>query len=833
MSPATRTALLRDLALRLDKSSLTVADECLRFRFEEAPDLLALMASGGELLYDEVLALVRSTLAGETSIEDAATRVDSYGLRSLMRLTAGLQASGELGAGDYREAADIAQVARLLVNESRPFSAVATRVEGQTNLASGRFDYVARMLEEFELNSDTAWMLGTELAHPANGAPDADASTWLTRFNRRFEEFGLAPIALRPGDGTPFDRVTADVPDDRVMVDGPLVTVIMSTYCPDQSLRTAVESLIRQTWRNLEILVIDDCSPPEYDALLAEVAALDPRVSVSRMPVNGGTYVIRNVGISRARGEFVTFQDSDDWAHPERIARQLGPLLDDDKIVVTHCRCVRVFPDLSTLNVGMNSFRRCAPSTLFRKGVVVAALGGYDETRKEADNEFYERLQVVFGESANLDLPDVLVLYQLTRDSLSRDEYRFAWQHGTRASYIEARRFWHRRIAAGRESARLELDGRRRIPAPSRVLTGRDAEPQTCDVLWMSDWRDGLARYDGQVGLVRATADAGLSTLVAHATTVRNAHRDRVNLRDELLQLQAEGTSRIVVWSDPTHARLAVVTDPELLNLTRPPDRVGITADRVIVAAPHPPRAPDGGWLTYAPTVVEANALRMFGTRVEWLPASSSIAAALRDDGAQNVLDPALLIVAPDVRERSYAGPRGHDVLVVGTCALDPRRRDRPNVAALRSRLPTSGAHDVRVLDSRMCALQERHPRSMPLSWLALEERLRDVGFQHQLDVFAPVPTRTSGPSVPWAAVTALAEGAVVVAGPELEPFFGDAALYAAPGEVEATLRPLAADPRLLDAQRARGYAFCRDRASGRALVDLIGTLVPGREDSR
>jgi hypothetical protein len=825
-------ALLRDLALRLDKSSLTIADECLRFRFEESEDLVALMASDGQLTFDEVLGLVRAVLAGERTAEEAAEVLDPYALSSLVRLTAGLHASGQLMAGEFDDAADLAQVARMIRGDVR-FSGTAARIEGQVNLAAGRFEHVARMLAEDELNDDTEWMLSTELAHPANGAPGASHDDWLRLFNRRFQEFDLLPIAVADGDGAPFDRVVVDVPADRMIDDGPLVTVIMSTYCPDESFRTAVASLLRQTWRNLQILVIDDCSPPESDAVLAEVTGLDPRIEFVRMPVNGGTYRIRNEGIRRSRGEFITFQDSDDWAHPERIERQLAPLLADDSLVSTHSRCARVFPNLSTLNVGMNSFRRCAPSTFFRKDVVIEALGGYDETRKEADNEFYERLKVVFGDDANLDLPDVLVLYHLSPGSLSRDEYRFAWQHGARAAYIQARRYWHRQIAAGRESPRLVPGGERRIHAPSRVLTGKDADPVTCDVLWISDWRAGLPRYDGQIGLVDATLSAGYSTLAAHATAIRHANRDRVELRDDILALQAAGATRLVVWSEPTHARLAIVTDPELLNLTRQPADVSIRADRLIVAAPHPPEAPDGKWLAYCPAAVEAAARRMFGTAVDWLPASASIADGLRRLGAHNVLDPAHLLVTPEVRERPYRGARGGDSLIVGTCGLDPRRRDRPNIKALQARLPTSNDHDVRILDGRMCARQKENPRSMPLSWVAVDGITDDAGFQHQLDVFANIPTRTWGPFVPWTAVTALADGAVLVADPELEPFLGDAAVYAAAGEAEAALRPLIAEPGRLDDQRARGYAFCRDRASRRALVELIGTLLSGREETR
>ena len=831
MSDEAKKRVLRDQALRLDKSSLTIADECLRFRFEESADLVALMASHGELDYSEVLDVVHGVLSADGDAGEAAAALDAYGLSSLMRTVAGQHASGPLMKADFAEAADIARAAKALQGDVT-FSGTAARIEGQVNLACRRFDHVREMLSEDDLNDDTAWLLSTELAHPANGAPDASHDTWLQLFNRRFEQFGMLPIRVAEGPGEPFDRVTVDVLEDRRIAGGPLVTVVMSTFKPDRSFRTAVQSLIDQTWQHLEILVIDDCSPPEYDALLTEVAGLDPRIELIRMPANGGTYRIRNEGIRRSRGEFITFQDSDDWAHPERIARQITPLLEQPGLMATHCRCVRVFPNLSTLNVGMNSFRRCAPSTMFRRGAAVAAMGGYDETRKEADNEFYERLRVVFGEDANLDLRDVMVLYQLTPDSLSRDEYRFAWQHGARASYIQARRYWHREIAAGRESAFLDPAGPRRIYAPQRILTGHDLEPTTCDVLWIADWRIGLSRYDGQVGLVHAAAAAGLSTLAAHTTTIRNANRDRVPLRDEILGLQAAGTTRLVVWTEQTHARLAVVTDPELLNLTRRPGNAAITADRLVVAAPHPPAAPVGGWLTYDPAVVEANAQRMFGTAVEWLPASASIGDELRRRGATRVLEPALLAVAPTIRERPYRGARGRSSLVVGTAALDPRRRDRPSVDDLSARLPASG-FDVRVLNATLAARQQKHPRALPPTWVAVDESVPLTGFLRQLDVFAPVPARTWGPCVPWSVLQALAEGAVVVADPALEPFLGEAGIYAAASDVEVTLKELANDPARLDEQRLRGYAMCRDRASSAALTSLIGTLLAGREDDR
>jgi hypothetical protein len=833
-----RRRLLRDQATRLDKSSLSVTNECLRFRFEESADLLALMASKGEFVYDELLTVVREVLSGARTPESAAD-LDPYALSALTRLMAGLHMGERLMTGDFGEAADFSQVARLLKADVE-FGYYAARVEGQVNLATGRFDHVDEMLAAEDLNHDTARMLRLELAHPANGRPGATIEGWLAECNRVLGEFDLLPVTLAPDDGvtSAFDRVRVEVPVDRLITDGPLITVVMSTFQPDQSFRTAVRSVLAQTWQNLELLIVDDCSPPEFDALLAEVAGADQRIDLIRMPVNGGTYRIRNEAIRRSRGSFIAFHDSDDWAHPERLARQIAPLLappssGSHRLLATHCRGLRVFPTLSSLNVGLNSFRRSEASTLFAKDAVIDVLGGFDETRKSADNEFYERIGVVFGQESILNLPDVLVLTQLTQDSLSRDELRFAWQHGARTGYVQARRHWHRQILAGRESPRLEPGAVRQIPAPHRIVTGRDPEPEQCDVLFISDWRVDLTRTIGQAGFVEASTAAGYTTLLAQATTVRHAHRDRMDLCDDVLGLEAAGRTRFVVWTDDTRARLAVVLDPEILNLTRPPDSVGIRADRLVIVAPHPPQAPDGGWLTYAPAVVDENAERMFGSTPDWLPATAEIAEALRAGGARSVLDPGQFLSAPRPHRRPYRGSRGSEGLVVGTGGLEPRRRDWPDRSDLLARLPTSAEADVRIHQDSAVSNRIARWRARPPAWLVIDEEMAFGRFLRSLDVHVVMPTRTWGPAVHWTALAAMSEGAVVVADPDMEPFLGEAALYSGPGGAADALKALAADAEEIDRQRERGYAFCESRASSAEVAALIGRLIPGGKDAQ
>ncbi len=815
---------LRDLALNIRKSSLTLAYECARYRYEESPDLLALMASRGELGYDQVMAIVRDLNAGAITPAEARAVLEPYPLSSLARLMTSLKTPH----GDFTDAAAITRAARTIRGATR-LAKEAPRIEAQANLAAGHFDHVQRMIDRGRLGPETRWIAETEICHPERGRPGSTEEAWLTAFNQRFLDLGLLPVDLAPGPGTRFERLRADVPEHMMVDDpaAPLVTIIMSTFKPDGSFRTAVESLVAQTWQNLEILVVDDCSPPEFDELLESVTAIDPRIRLLRMRENGGTYRIRNHAIAQSRGEIITFHDSDDWAHPERIARQVAPLLDPIGVVATHARTVRTHADLSTQKVGYNAFRPGAASLMFRRDVVIPVLGGFDETRKAADTEFDQRIEAFFGAESMLKLPEVLVVTQLTEGSLSRSEFAFGWQHGSRVAYRDAHRHWHRAIAAGTVTAHLEPGGPRRFPAPERFLTGRDPEPKTCDVLWISDWRSGIGRYAGASAQVEAVARAGMETVVGHAIAVRHADGTRLEMDDDIMRLQAEGLTRFAIWAEPLHARVLIVTDPELLALTRPPDSVGFSADRVVVVASHPPTAPHRPWLTYDPRAVERNAQRMFGTLPEWMPAHEVIADQLRDLGASGrVLPPRQLRVVPEVRRRQYTGLRGGNRLIVGTTAIELPRRDRPSWSALRRLLPRDDAYDVRIRTNPEVVSAVLRHRRVPPGWLVVDESMPLRGFMRQLDVFAAVPSRSWGPELPWSAVAALAEGAVVVIDPAYRPHLGDAAVYASAHDVHDELKALAADPARLTEHRERGYAFCREVLSEQATVDLVRELI-------
>ena len=235
------------------------------------------------------------------------------------------------------------------------------------------------------------------------------------------------------------------------MGDAERITSIVTTYEPGPGLLTAVRSLAAQTWTNHEILVVDDGSPHGHDEVLRRAAALDPRVRVIRLPVNGGTYVARNAGLDAATGDYVTFQDSDDWSHPLRLETQVAPLRADPSIFSTTSVGMRVTPDLVVTRLGFLQTRSYNLSSLmFRREAALRRLGHLDPVRKGADAEYVERARAVFGRPATHHLTGPpLALIRLSPASLSRADYRPGWMHPARRSYLSAFQAWHRKVADG------------------------------------------------------------------------------------------------------------------------------------------------------------------------------------------------------------------------------------------------------------------------------------------------------------------------------------------------------------------------------------------------
>ena len=95
-------------------------------------------------------------------------------------------------------------------------------------------------------------------------------------------------------------------------MDMPTFSIIIPVYKAEKTLEEAVRSVTEQSFKDLELLLVDDCSPDGSAALAESLCREDSRIRLLRMPENGGAAAARNAGISAAAGRYVCFLDSDD-----------------------------------------------------------------------------------------------------------------------------------------------------------------------------------------------------------------------------------------------------------------------------------------------------------------------------------------------------------------------------------------------------------------------------------------------------------------------------------------------------------------------------------------
>ncbi len=115
----------------------------------------------------------------------------------------------------------------------------------------------------------------------------------------------------------------------------PLVTVIIPVYNASEYLRPAVESIINQTYENLEIIIVDDGSSDGCMDSIFDLITKDARI-VTLQQQNSGKSVALNRAMDVMHGEFWGIQDADDISYPERIEKQLAVLLDKKELAAVY-----------------------------------------------------------------------------------------------------------------------------------------------------------------------------------------------------------------------------------------------------------------------------------------------------------------------------------------------------------------------------------------------------------------------------------------------------------------------------------------------------------------
>ena len=129
----------------------------------------------------------------------------------------------------------------------------------------------------------------------------------------------------------------------------PEISIIVPVYKTEKYLQLCLENILTQTFTDYELILIDDGSPDNSGTICDEFAKRDSRVSVVHQS-NKGASSARHVGLSRAKGKYITFCDSDDVVSPMWIERLYRYVTTDESVLPIGVYC----SDVSDLGTQMN-----------------------------------------------------------------------------------------------------------------------------------------------------------------------------------------------------------------------------------------------------------------------------------------------------------------------------------------------------------------------------------------------------------------------------------------------------------------------------------------------
>ena len=150
----------------------------------------------------------------------------------------------------------------------------------------------------------------------------------------------------------------------------PTISVIVPVYNTASYLSRCIESLVNQTYSDLQIILIDDGSTDESGAIADEWQTKDPRIEVYHQP-NQGQSAARNVGLQHARGEYIAFVDSDDYIDSNYFSTMLQAADDTTDCVQTGYRRVKQNGEMIKTYRPKHFYQYTSPCMrLYRRGFI-------------------------------------------------------------------------------------------------------------------------------------------------------------------------------------------------------------------------------------------------------------------------------------------------------------------------------------------------------------------------------------------------------------------------------------------------------------------------------
>jgi glycosyltransferase involved in cell wall biosynthesis len=212
------------------------------------------------------------------------------------------------------------------------------------------------------------------------------------------------------------------------MLNSPKVSVVIPVYNTEKYIGEAIEGILNQTYKDFELILVNDCSTDRTLEILKEYQKKDNRIKILTNEKNLKVSATTNRGIKEAKGEYIVKQDADDWSYPDRIEKQVKYMDTHPEVVLSSgnmemcdenmtVRNRTHFPTSHTeiMNV-LLQFNPMVHSAMIYRRETFLEVGGYGGLNTSEDYLLTMKMASK-GKLGNIE--DVLVKYRVLNTSLT------------------------------------------------------------------------------------------------------------------------------------------------------------------------------------------------------------------------------------------------------------------------------------------------------------------------------------------------------------------------------------------------------------------------------
>jgi teichuronic acid biosynthesis glycosyltransferase TuaG len=218
-----------------------------------------------------------------------------------------------------------------------------------------------------------------------------------------------------------------------------IVSVIIPVYNGDKYISKALESVLRQTYKNIELIVVNDGSTDTTQDILDKYSKADSRIKVYQIKNTGLPSKVRNFAVSKSKGSFLAFLDADDIWLPKKLEIQLKEIHTNSEIALVYSSAI-VFGDVNFFSPlfgllplpfrAARSFDQllkrnsiCCSTVLLRKSIFLK-MNGFDEEELLKAVEDYDLWLRICKNNKISYCKNILVKYRIHSKGISKDKMK-------------------------------------------------------------------------------------------------------------------------------------------------------------------------------------------------------------------------------------------------------------------------------------------------------------------------------------------------------------------------------------------------------------------------